>query len=233
MRMKTFLSIALLALCALPTFAQRALANKPPRVFGPVKTIRYKYQGYNFNRDKTRIEELVPNGRIVIWSFDPQDKLRTAEAFEQDGRPSGSKSVYNYDPSGRLTSIVNYLLGSLSFTETFTYPEAHRVKITRVFEPDKHSVVEIDDYDSNGNIIKAAFYDDGGLDQTEFYKYDSKGNPLEFVALYDKGKRRIKETYHYEFDSHGNWTTERSLTLADPRLGIKPKTTITRKITYY
>lgn len=231
--MKLLLTIALLTLGATSTVGQQALANKPPKTFGPVKTIRYEYRGYNFNRDKTRIEELVSNGRTVIWSFTPQGRLLRSEVLEHDSRPSGTKSLYNYDVAGRLKSIVNNLLGELSFTETFEYPEAHRVKITRVFEPEKRTVVEIDDYDANGNIIKATFYSDASLDQTELYKYDDKGNPTEFVSSDGTGKQWIKETYHYEFDSFGNWTTKRDATVADAGLGIAPSATITRKITYY
>jgi len=64
--MKTLLTFVLFALCATPTFAQQALANKPPKVFGPVKTIRYEYRSYNFNPDKTRIEEVLPNDRTLV-----------------------------------------------------------------------------------------------------------------------------------------------------------------------
>jgi YD repeat-containing protein len=231
--MKILLTVILFILCGTSSFGQQALTNKPPKVFGPVKSIRYELRGYDFNRDKTRIEELVSNRRTVTWSLTAQGQPLTSEVFEADGRPSGTKSLYKYDPAGRLTSIVNYLLGSLSFTETFAYPEANRVNITRVFESDKHSEVEIDDYDSKGNITKATFYEDGSLDQTEFYKYDDKGNPTEFVATDSAGKIWIKETYRYEFDSYGNWTTERDVSLANPRLGVAPKTTVTRKITYY
>jgi len=231
--MKTILTVLLFLLCGTSSFGQQALANKPPKVFGPVKSVRYKYRGYNFNRDKTQIEELVSNGRTVIWLLTAQGRPLSSEVFERDGRPSGTKSLYHYDSTGRLTSIVNYFSNSPIITETLSYPEARRVKITRVFESDKHSEVETDDYDSKGNIIKAAFYNDGSLDQTEFYKYDDKGNPTEFISTDAAHKSLIKETYRYEFDSYGNWTRERDVTLADRRLGIAPKTTITRKITYY
>src|SRR5258707_8844965 len=112
--MKTLFTIALLLLSEMPLFAQR-VANKPPKVFGPVESLRYEYGSYNFNRDKTRVEELVSNGRMEIWSFTPQGQTLTSEIFERDGRPSGTKSVYNYDSAGRLTSIVHHLLGSHSF----------------------------------------------------------------------------------------------------------------------
>jgi YD repeat-containing protein len=231
--MKTFLTVVLFAVCATPTFAQQALANNPPKVFGPVKSIRYKYRGYNFNRDKTRIEELVSNGRTVIWLFTPQGRLLTSEVFEHDGSPSGTKSLYNYDSAGRLTSIVNYLLGSPSFTKVFAYPEARQVKITSVYEPQKESVFEIDEYDRNGNVTKATIKDPDGT-ETEFYKYDNKGNPTSLEIYDGAGKLVFKETYKYEFDSHGNWITERDRSwAANPYLGIAPKATIRRKITYY
>ncbi len=231
--MKTLVTIALLLLAETPAFAQRVLANKPPKVFGPVESLRYEYGSYNFNRDKTRVEELVSNGQKVIWSLTPKGRLVTSEIFDRDGRPSGTKSVYKYDSAGRLTSIVHHLLGSHSFTEIFAYPEARRVKITSVFESYNHTSVEIDDYDSKGNIIKRTLYTDRNLDFTELYKYDVKGNPTEFVSSDGAGKQWIKETYTYEFDAHGNWTTRRDEALADPLLGIPQKTTITRRITYY
>jgi YD repeat-containing protein len=231
--MKTLVTIALLLLAETPALAQQAIANKAPKVFGPVESLHYKYDSYTFNRNKTRVEELVSNGRKVIWSFTPQGQPLTSEIFERDGHPSGTKSVYNYDSAGRLTSIVHRLLGSHSFTEIFAYPETRRVKITSVFESYNHTGVEIDDYDSKGNIIKRTFYTDGNLDYTELNKYDDKGNPTEVVRFDGAGKQWIKETYTYEFDSHGNWTTERVEALADPLFGIPPKTTITRRITYY
>jgi YD repeat-containing protein len=233
-RMKTFLTVALFALTATPAFAQQALANKSPKAVGPVKTITYEYYSLTFNRDKTRIDEGVSNGRTVVWLLNPQGRLLTSEVFEPDGRPSGTKSLYNYDTAGRLSSIINYLLGSLSYTETFAYPEPRRVKITRIFDFDKRPTVEIDEYDQTGNITKATFYDhDGSLEQTELYEWDGKRNPTKFEMYDGSGTPLVKQTYDYHLDANGNWTTERSRILSDPRLGIKPKATITRKITYY
>jgi len=230
--MKTLLTFVLFALCATPTFAQQALANKPPKVFGPVKTIRYEYRSFNFSRDKRRIEEVLPNERTLVWSLTPEGKIIKAEVFEKDGRTSGIKSLYSYDRTGRLASIVHYPLGRSSFTETFAYPDARHVKITRIFAFDKHSTVEIDEYDEKGNITKATLRDTEGV-ETEFYKWDDKGYPTEFVTYDGAGKLIIKEIYEYDFDSHGNWTTERDRTWADPRLGIAPTATITRTIVYY
>lgn len=230
--MKTLLTIFLLLLADIPGLGQQALANKPPKTFGPVKSIRYEYRGYHFNRDKTRIEELYSNGRAVIWLSTPKGRLLSSEVFEPDGRPSGTKSVYHYDIAGRLKSIVNYLLGPLSFTETFEYPDERHVRITRVFEPRKDSVIEIHEYDQAGNITKVTVQDEEGT-KTELYKYDDRQKPTEFVGVDGSGKQWIKETYEYEFDAHGNWTTQRSHAATDPRLGIAPKTTVSRTITYY
>src|SRR6185503_19807797 len=89
---------------------------------------------------------------------------------------------------------------------TIDYPDEHRVRAKRVFEPWKDTSIEVDEYDAKGNITKATIKDvDGTL--TETYKYDEKGNPKEFVAV-RAGQTLIRETYRYEFDSHGNWTTQ-------------------------
>ncbi|HEY2847487.1 MAG TPA: hypothetical protein VGI80_06695 [Pyrinomonadaceae bacterium] len=216
---------------SISTSAQQGLANKPPEALGPVKTITYKYSSVTFSRDKTRIDEGVSNGRDVVWLFTPQGRLLSSEIFERDGRDSGTKSLYNYDSTGRLTSVVHYLLGPLSITETFTYPSVRHVKITRVFEHPKDTVIEIDEYDQAGRIIKAIFQDDEP--QTEFYKYDDKGNLQEFRAVDRSGKDLVTETYEYEFDSHGNWTKQMSKTVSRPEFGIPSSSTVDRQLTYY
>ena len=149
--------------------------------------------------------------------------------FERNGRPSGNKSVYNYDSAGRLSTIVKFRFGALSSTETFTYPEARHTKITRVFEPNHDSAIEIDEYDESGNITKATFEESADT-TTEFYKYDDKGNPTDFVATRGN-KVLVKETYQYEFDSSGNWTKKKVTTSLSSQLPLK--TTIRRRIVYY
>ena len=165
-------------------------------------------------------------------TFTPQGKLLSWDVFEKDGRPQGTRALYSYNRAGRLTSIVDYSFGSLSYTETLTYPRSRRVKITRVFElhNGKSSNTEIDDYDSNGNIIKAVFREENGYESSrELFKYDDKGNLTEFKAYGGDGKIYLKETYQYEYDSYGNWTTQRAAwSVPGPLTGIT-----THKITYY
>lgn len=230
--MRVFLAIVLFLFSGTSSVAQQALANKPPKALGPVKVITYEDYAVRFSRDKTRIDEGVSNGRTVVWRFTRRGNLLTSEIFERDGRPSGTKSLYKYDKRGRLASAAHYLLGSLSYTETFGYPTPRRAKITRVFEFDKRSVIEIDEYDEKGHVKKAVFQNADGT-ETESYSYDDKGNPLEFVGYDRTGKRWIKETYQYDFDSYGNWTTQREESSADARLGIPQHATIRRRITYY
>ena len=130
--------------------------------------------------------------------------------------------------------MIDYLFGKLSYKETFVYPSEGLVKITRVFEHynAQSTEVETDELDKSGRIIKETFQNDEGK-HIELYKYDDKGNPTEFVDTDETGKQLIKETYQYEFDKYGNWTERRSKASAAPHLGIPPKTTTTRKLTYY
>jgi hypothetical protein len=233
--MKIVVTLALLAVTAFPSLGQQAIANKPPKVFGPVKTIRYEYFSYNFNRGKTRIEEVFPDGRTVVYTFRPARKLISYDEFETDGRFSGTYGVYYYT-GGKLTKSHHRLLGSSSFQEDFSYLDGgRRKKATRVFVTNEPPLVEIDEYDGKGNIKRALFYDvDGILKETETYKYDGKRNPVEFASYDREGKLVFKETYEYEFDSYGNWTTQRDRRWsANPELGETRKTTITRRISYH
>ncbi len=233
--MKLFLPIFLLALSGISAFAQQAISNGPPTVFGPVATITYKYQSYTFSRDKTRIDEGVSNGRKVVWLFTAEGKLLTSEIFEEDGRSSGSKRTFNYDSSGRLISMIDYLLGRLSYTETYAYPAERQVKITRVFEPMPMSSTEVEtrECDKAGHIAKATFQGEETSTRIELYKYDDKGNPTEFTETDGAGERLIKETYKYKFDKFGNWTERRTKSSSSSNLGIPPTSTTTRKLTYY
>jgi YD repeat-containing protein len=193
----------------------------------------YRYYAVTFSVDKTRIDEGVSNGRNIVWLFDAKGRVLSSEVFEKDGRPSGTKAVYKYDAAGQLTSILNYGLGPLSYTETITYPDKKHLRIARVFEHPKDTIIETDEFDAAGNVVKATFEDEDGT-QTELYKYDNRGNALEFVGKDPLGKTWITETYQYEFDSYGNWTTRSSETIArEPHSGIPPKSVTTRRLTYY
>jgi hypothetical protein len=229
-RMKISFTIILLTLCAAPSFAQVLLLNQPPRAFGPIKSITDKNRSVTFSRDKTRIDERLSNGRTIVWIFTAQGRLLTSEMFEKNGRPTGTKSDYKYDSAGLLRSIVRFRLGSLISTETLNYPEAHRTEITRVFEPNHSSDIEIHEYDDSGNITKATLQESAGT-LTEFYKYDDKGNPTEFIAA-NGTKVIVKETYQYEFDTSGNWT-KKKVTTSRASEPTPLKSTIERKIVYY
>jgi YD repeat-containing protein len=230
--MRLFLTIIPLIFCATASIAQQAISNRPPKASGPVKIIDYGYYSENYNKDRTRIEEKGPNGQNTIWLFSPEGRLLSSEMFYEDGRPTGIRTSYSYDDKGRLASKLDYLRGTLNFTDTYTYPGERLVKKLRVFEPDKNRETEVDELDQTGNVVKATFRGMDGL-QTEIYKYDEKGNPTVLITLDGTGKQLVKETYKYEFDAQGNWITQYVETALDPRFGPSQKSTVIRKISYY
>jgi hypothetical protein len=230
--MKSHLIISLFLFGGVTAAAQRGW-ERPPKAFGPVKTITWdKVISDTFSRDKTRIEETSPDGRNLVWLLTAEGRVLSAETFEKDGRPSGSKQIYNYDSKGRLTSKITHIASLGTETETFTYPADRLVKITHVSQPGKVSPTETDEYDNTGLITKATFHDADGT-RTEVYEYDDKGNPTALITLDGEGRQIRKETYKYEFDTHGNWTTKYKESFDDPRSNIPRKTTITRTISYY
>jgi YD repeat-containing protein len=169
----------------------------------------------NFNSDKTKIEVVLnANFRKESYIFTPQGKLTNWDLYENDGRHLGTKATYTYDSEGRMSEVVNYLLGSFSYKENFSYIANERcVQIKRQFKLGEQSntVIEINCFDSKGNIISSALYEtDKSLQTKEIYKYDERGNPIEFLAYDAKGKLLTKEKYEYEFDSQGNWIKEKT-----------------------
>jgi hypothetical protein len=110
------------------------------------------------------------------------------------------------------------------------------VEITSQFKVDEKPVKEIHTYDAKGNVVEAAFYDEGGtLRVKESYKYDVKGNPVEFVAHSPTGSLLCKETHRYEFDARGNWV-KRITSEYDPGEGgrrLEPAQVTKRSISYY
>lgn len=61
-------------------------------------------------------------------------------------------------------------------------------------------------------ILEATFYNpNGSLAFKEFYRYDRKGNPLEYTVFDLSDTLLSKERDEYRFDDKGNWLEKRTL----------------------
>lgn len=254
---KTIIFLFLLLFFTPEILAQGVLYKKPPFAIGKVKKIiteshRLKYlKGKwvkderigqfetTFNQDKTRIESTIgENFRKEVFTLNSQGQVVEWTLFEIDGRNTGTKEVYFYDKDGKLSKIDNYLLGSYSYRETFTYltnKNCFNVEIQFKLDDPKENEYESNCYDNDKNIVSSFSYDaDKNLKAKEFYKYDKKGNPIEFKTYDSKGKLVEKETYSYQVDSQGNWINEISKN-TDWTSGKKTNKYYVRKrtITYY
>ena len=249
---KLILTLALAALNVSVVSAQAGIWHQPPTAFGPVHTIheeRFVIENKNgkpvkseviifadttFSRDKTRIEYVESGSIKQVFLFSPQGKLLTDEILEMDGRPRGTKSVFTYDSLGRQSEIVHYLLGSFSYRETFSYPQkGNSVDIKRVFDSGGRET-ETDFYDDQGRIIETRTHDSEGTSK-ELCKYDAKGNLIEYLLYDARGRMADKQVHEYEFDSHGNWTKQRTMSWDwDTGKAVRNPVRLTeRTITYY
>ena len=83
-------------------------------------------------------------------------------------------------------------------------------------------------YDEKGNNIEWSVYNaDGSLGDKYTYKYDEKGNMIESISYNADLILRSKRTYKYEFDATGNWIKKTLITDG------KPEQLIERVIKYY
>jgi hypothetical protein len=194
----------------------------------------------NFNVDKSKIEVVLYRDdakifRKEVYLIDSNHKLTNWDLYEANGSHSGTKTIYNYNKDGRVSDAIHYLLGSLSYKETFSYPAQNRFEVIRQFESHPNELSkEIYTYNAVGKITEVFFLDED-VKGREAYKYDKSGNRISHSVYSKSGSLLEKETYRYEFDKNGNWIKS-IMTNYDPDKIESERKSVnitTRKIIYY
>ena len=171
-------------------------------------------------RDST--EEYVYNddGNIVRYTS------YSAKNFEVSPRPS-SCIVHAYNSDGRETAryTLHYSAGpsesgfTVSDTELYSYDEHgnySKIVKTRSVGPVSTETFK-NTYDSNGNLIKVVARqddaDDSYCNTTDTYKYDERGNVIEYSSSCSgkdwDGSFSYRDRETYEYDEYDRLTMEK------------------------
>lgn len=226
--------------------------------FGKVKTIRlenyslkivngkwvegekYLHTVINYDPIKSKIEVVLLRGkqrifRKEVYSMNSEGKLINWDLYEADGRHSGTKANFKYNKDGQISEVVNDLLGSFSYRETFSYPNKNRVQVVRQFSYNPNEQTkEIYVYD-NAENVKEVIFPNGDGKVKETITFDKNGNPITFSVYGKSAKLLEKNSYKYEFDKNGNWVKTILLRYdADKPKGQRKSLRVTKRIiTYY
>ena len=156
----------------------------------------------------------VRHGRTV-YAYDTKGRLiKKTDFFGSETKP-WVESRYTYDDRGGL---LRYEVRKVDETEKFnvvsrfSYDDAGRA--THYQNDLIEYVSSIKQRDDQCRPLEIYKVDrNGAFKARETLKYDSKGNPVELDEYVENGAsefRLNKNTFEYEYDKNGNWTTRKT-----------------------
>lgn len=206
-------------------------------------TYQYKTEGNKVEElSYHRTEPSTSPDELGYTFYPPLGSIASKNKTEKSENGSGfgfsHKRVITYDNTGHIIEEAEYdATGAL-----------YRKKIFKVagqtledgFNYDANGTPQgkyVFTYDAKGKLIKLMQKVSKGpmapkpIDRKYLYTYDNKGNITEESAYEADGSLYSKETYTYEYDSHGNWIKQVKRSISNN--GYNSTTVYYRSISYY
>jgi antitoxin component YwqK of YwqJK toxin-antitoxin module len=143
------------------------------------------------------------------------------------------KKIFDYDKNGNQISMkIFYRNNILAYEYLYRYDKNNN-KIEMIYNHYKDSIKQITryQYNKNNKVIKLVQFDKNLLVSELQYKYDQNGIEIECIAIgvqskskyisrknekgliiesldYKNDSLETRQTYWYEYDATGNWTTQ-------------------------
>lgn len=137
----------------------------------------FEYDSLNNITKQTNLKEDGSTGFFTSNIYNPDGKLISSEYFYYDGKP-GDKELHKYDERGNLIEI-DYDLNTGKLKYFF-------------------------DYDSNNNKIREKSYLEDSLFYTGTMIYDDKNDLVEEIKYYISAESVDTLRYSYKYDAKGN-----------------------------
>ena len=135
----------------------------------------------------------------VYSDFDEYGNYRKSSFTGAEGTLE-STYTYQYDAKGNVICQERANSSGSSNTTTFEYDaKGNVVKVTYV--NGEISIVTVNEYDDNDNLIRSTTDSEGGLEVSTF-EYDDYGSPVKTIVVSDEYS--YTETEVYEYDKDGN-----------------------------
>jgi hypothetical protein len=206
----------------------------------PTEGPRVLIQTATFDDHGNTLERIMnnPDGTLkwkVSWvgraTYDANGRETERITLNEEG-VEAKRTVSLYDSDGNLNRSLTYDSGRLVFDNIFAYDQqGHKIRADH-FNADKSwRSTDLFAYDSHGYLSEIRHSE--GISRRDSLRNDEQGNPLEWLA-YDQDGRRVmkvcweysdnsrqfpaaylrygnndkvfsRESFIYEFDSQGNW----------------------------
>jgi antitoxin component YwqK of YwqJK toxin-antitoxin module len=133
-----------------------------------------------------------------LYEYDSSNRL-TREEY-QHGTASDVKT-YEYDETGRTSSIVSEYNGVVTCRETYEYDENGNLK-KQLNDYNTTATVTTRSYDEHGNVIEERKEENGKCLDRVCYEYDANGNCVKKTVEHPTANRSAETVY--EYDKWGN-----------------------------
>lgn len=186
-----------------------------------------KQQFYNERGVQTCVADFTPDetGRISEGIFYCPKKINHREAYFYDDKGNKIRQVHTNRRGATLVSIVFvYENGRLTEETHYAGDGTLRHRNTHVYD-DQGNKREFLTTDADGGIL---------IKMGMSYSADSRGKPAELVRYNRSNVVITRETFTYEFDSHGNWIKRNTIRECFQKEDPTRETEVTyRTLTYY
>ncbi len=167
---------------------------------------------YKYDDKGNRIESKSSYGSGKVYYRDISkydDKGNEIETIAFDMNKLPSRTTYKYDDKGNQVELTFYdSRGKYDGKIIYEYDNKGHVVEYNSYNPDgsARGGKSTNKYDDNENLVEQSSYNkDGSLDRKWAFKFDNRGNMLEWGWYGAHGKHNGTLTYGYTYDNKGNW----------------------------
>ncbi len=183
-------------------------------------TLRSK-RAYSYDRqgriEKQTAEWYAEDGTLdSTWTYRYDSEGNTIEeVYRHAGQSFPSRWKHTYAGTGNHTQETYYTTDGLPFVES---QMAYDTRGNKTLEVKSGKGVSrgyrsVSEYDGRNRLIEMVKYDlDGKQVSREVLAYNPQGDLVEKSLHNPDNSLKSKETFVYEYDARGNWTTRKKLT---------------------
>jgi hypothetical protein len=177
----------------------------------------YDEDGNLFEKTMIKLNSMGnPTQSIVM---DPQGNMQGKNTYQYDEKDRLVQQN-GYDAKGKLSEKSYYTYTNDVLNQYLSFSEFENKKILYKYDVHKNPIEMLvydsktkdflekitQKFDQNKNVIETSYWDEkNGLKSTVLYKYDDKGNLLEYSVV--DADKNIRDVFFfvYQYDKYNNW----------------------------
>lgn len=164
----------------------------------------YQIRSYSESGKLEKISDHNADGSVIRtqeYNFGKGGNL--SEWIDRMGENIINREVYTYDKAGNLIEKITLNeVGSIDRKITNSYDKKNQLIQTSAYSNSSEELVLNDtkrfEFDTEGNKIKESYRSPEGDNRgSEEWKYNNKGNVIDWLTLTDSGEIEVRHTYVY------------------------------------